>query len=102
MDKLKSNKGETLIESLVALLVVAMAIAFLSTAVVTATDLNKRVRNNTNAFKYDGASVADAKAQVNIVGTTVTKTASSEVTVYAYGDHNYYEGNDIITTEATT
>lgn len=92
MKKLKSNSGETLIEALAALLVVAITISFLSIAVTTAAKLNKKVRENTGAFKYDGASVTDNMARVNIKGENVNGTVKEEVTVYAYDDYYYYGG----------
>ncbi len=95
MKKLKSNSGETLIEALAALLVVAITISFLSIAITTAAKLNEKVRENTGAFKYDGASVEDVMAHVNIKGENIDGiygTVKEEVTVYGYDDYYYYGG----------
>ena len=53
MDKLKSDRGETLVESLCAILVIAIVFVFLCGAIVSAARSNKQVRDSDQSFSYD-------------------------------------------------
>ena len=50
MNKLHSSRGETLIESLCAILLVALVMLFLSTAIATAARINLQIRNTDITF----------------------------------------------------
>ena len=50
MNRLKDNRGETLIESLVSLLILTMTFAFLAVASTTAARLNAKVRDTDVSF----------------------------------------------------
>ena len=52
MNKLKDKRGETLIESLVSVLIAALAFAFLATAAVSAEKINAKTRNTDISFRY--------------------------------------------------
>lgn len=56
MNKLRDNRGETLIESLVSVLIAVLAFAVLATSVVTAEKSNAQTRNTDVMFRYDGAT----------------------------------------------
>lgn len=45
MRKLRSRRGETLVETLVSLLIVVLVMAFLATSIVAATRVNAKVRD---------------------------------------------------------
>ena len=51
MNRLKDNRGETLIESLVSLLILTMTFAFLAVASTTAARLNAKVRDTDVSFR---------------------------------------------------
>lgn len=52
MNKLKSKRGETLVESLCAILVIAVVFVFLCGAIVSAARSNKQVRDSNQSFTY--------------------------------------------------
>ena len=45
MRKLRSRRGETLVETLVSLLIVVLVMAFLATSIVAATRVNAKMRD---------------------------------------------------------
>lgn len=53
MRKLLSNRGETLIESLVSILIVALIMLFLSNSIVAAAKINRQLRDTDIAFSYE-------------------------------------------------
>ena len=64
MKKLHCARGETLIESLCAILLVALVMLFLSTAIATAARINLQVRDTDITFRTDGAT--ETKAPIKI------------------------------------
>ena len=58
MNKLKDKRGETLIESLVSVLIAALAFAFLATAAVSAEKINAKTRNTDISFRYTTVGTA--------------------------------------------
>lgn len=60
MKKLHCARGETLIESLCAILLVALVMLFLSTAIATAARINLQVRDTDITFRTDGATATEA------------------------------------------
>ena len=65
MDKLKRNRGETLVESLCAILVITIVFVFLCGAIVSAARSNKQVRDSNQSFAYgDMVSTGDLTIQV--------------------------------------
>ncbi len=84
MKKLKSAKGESLTETLVALLISSLALMILAGAIVTAARINTRLRNEDVAFK---------KAQTPSSGSvTVTMDGGTPVNVPVkiYETNNHY------------
>ena len=63
MKKLYCARGETLIESLCAILLVALVMLFLSTAIATAARINLQVRDTDITFRTDGATETKASIQ---------------------------------------
>ena len=60
MNKLRNNRGETLIESLVSILIAVLAFGILATSVVTAEKINAKTRNTNVMFKYATAPTNSA------------------------------------------
>lgn len=72
--KFKKNKGETLSETLFALLIIALALIMLPGAVVSASKVNHAVKNTT----LFGSAGAENSIAGSIVQITVTESASGE------------------------
>lgn len=91
MKKRRSKAGETLVETLVSVLIAALAFAFLSTAAVTAARINAAAREDVS-FRYTAEQ--RKTATVTAEGTrsgTGQKTGSEEVALYTTGNgYNYY------------
>lgn len=89
MNKLRNNRGETLIESLVSILIAVLAFGILATSVVTAEKINAKTRNTDVMFKYDKAEEIDGK-KVELKSTDKTKTGSGKVSLYKSNGYYYY------------
>ena len=93
MNRLKDNRGETLIESLVSLLILTMTFAFLAVASTTAARLNAKVRDTDVSFRYAEESTDNARVElqgsVSLVGI---KSGLQTVTLYENNGYLYYDG----------
>lgn len=87
--KLGNNSGETLVESLISLLVVSLTIAFLSVAASTASKLNVRIRNTDLSFRYNKET--EKTVSITVSGTG-GRSATEEITVYESNGYLYYDG----------
>ena len=91
MNKLRDNRGETLIESLVSVLIAVLAFAVLSTSVVTAEKINAKTRQER---KEKGMfSYAVDKSKNETVPVTLTgngKTVTGTVSLYESKGYYYY------------
>lgn len=86
--KLKSQSGETLIETLFALLVVVLAFTMLAGSIVAAARVNKGAQELEPAFRLEGQEVAGVKVII-----THKDNTTSEVPVhhaYRTDDENKY------------
>ena len=93
MKKLRSHRGDTLMETLVALLIVVMTMGFLATAIVTAARVNAGVRDTDTAVHYrDDAQAAEkAMTVTQQSGTGTGGSVSKRVYVYeAENGYRYY------------
>lgn len=85
--KLRSQRGDTLMETLAALLLVVLTMAFLATSLVTAARINAGVRQTDTALKYDAADGETKPLTITRENNSVAKS----VTVYeAEGGYRYY------------
>ena len=85
--KLRSQRGDTLTETLAALLLVVLTMAFLATSLVTAARINAGVRQTDTALKYDDDEVEKKTLTITRENNSVTKS----VTVYeTEGGYRYY------------
>lgn len=89
MAKRRSSAGETLVETLVSVLIAALAFAFLSTAAVTAARINVSARQDVS-FRYSTTTAAEAPEIVTVTGAG--KTDSAAVTLYESNGYYYYTG----------
>ena len=83
MNRLKDNRGETLIESLVSLLILTMTFAFLAVASTTAARLNAKVRDTDVSFRYAAESTDNARIELQgSVSLDGIKSGLQTVTLY--------------------
>lgn len=93
MNKLRNNRGETLVESLVSILIAVLAFGILATSVVTAEKINAQTRNTDVMFQY-ATKPTDPKNPPTVTltgeGTSVKKTGSGKVSLYKSNGYYYY------------
>ena len=90
--KLRSQRGDTLVETLAALLIVVLTMAFLATSIVAAARINAGVRETDTSLHYDG-SAAPVQGTLTITrrGTGTGSTVNKSVSVYeTAGGYRYY------------
>ena len=95
MKKLLSSRGETLIESLCAVLIVTLVMLFLSTAIATAARVNHRVRTTDVSFQTggEGSSTSTVPVTVTVDGETDPYTGSAQMHTTGNGYRYYrYQG----------
>ena len=93
MNRLKDNRGETLIESLVSLLILTMTFAFLAVASTTAARLNAKVRDTDVSFRYAAESNDNARVELQgSVSLDGIKSGLQTVTLYENNGYLYYDG----------
>ena len=83
--KLKSSAGETLVETLFALLVVVLAMTMLAGAIVSAARVNKGAENLNTAFVQESNVDEVSSVKVQISGKTPI-----DVKAYKTRDDNQY------------
>ena len=98
MKKLFNNKGETLIETLAAMIVATLVVLFLATSINSATKVNKAVENTDTSFNYPEETSANRES-VNITIKDESGVEVSSEDVYGYTDdtgyyHYYKEGKE--------
>ena len=93
MNRLKDNRGETLIESLVSLLILTMTFAVLAVASTTAARLNAKVRDTDVSFRYAAESTDNARIELQgSVSLDGIKSGLQTVTLYENNGYLYYDG----------
>ena len=93
MNRLKDNRGETLIESLVSLLILTMTFAFLAVASTTAARLNAKVRDTDVSFRYAAESTDNARVELQgSVSLDGIKSGLQTVTLYENNGFLYDDG----------
>lgn len=90
--KLRSQRGDTLVETLAALLIVVLTMAFLATSIVTAARINAGVRETDTSLHYDGSAPVQGTLTITRQGGTGTgSTVNKSVSVYeTEGGYRYY------------
>ena len=96
MNKLRDNRGETLIESLVSVLIAVLAFAVLATSVVTAEKINaqtRQERKEKGMFSYAADKPKNAadkpKNEVSLSGEH-GKSGTGTVSLYKCNGYYYY------------
>ena len=100
INKLKNNRGDSIIEALVSLLIAVLSIAFLVASITAATKINEKNQaqvTNELSFSYvqaggtNAGSSAERNANITFAGDD-TLTTNIYVNVYTTGNgYSYYE-----------
>lgn len=81
MRKLRNNRGETLIETLAALLIATLVLMFLSIAIVTAAKINSKLADIDTPLSYEGKK-QDGEVTVTIYDESNSKIGDVKVQQY--------------------
>lgn len=98
MGKVHSTAGETILETIVAILVVTISVLFLANAIVAAMKANNAIQNESIAFRFDDAEVVGSGAVTySVEGTDPSKPSPQVATITVYktngAEYYYYEKN---------
>lgn len=93
MNKLRDNRGETLVESLVSILIAVLAFGILATSVVTAEKINAKTRNTDVMFQYAAAPTNSPTVRLTGEGEN-GKTGSGKVSLYKSNGYYYYSHDE--------
>lgn len=94
MKKLRSSKGETLIEALVSVLIVALSSVILATMVAVSSDITEKAKANTDELYIKISDVtrktdAPTEGKITITGTGAQASIiPEEFVVNYYGEEN--------------
>lgn len=86
MRKLRSSSGETLIETLVATVLILLTFVFLTTSVITASKINKKVESEDVSFTYNRQEKVHKILKIDYKDAK----GAQEVPVTVYGNNGYY------------
>ncbi len=87
--KLRDARGETLVETLCAILIIALTFGFLTTATVSAARINAKVRARDVSFQYVQENAANHEsAKVTLSGKF--GSGSTNVDLYTSNGYHYY------------
>ena len=83
LKKLRSECGETLVETVVSMLLVMLIVAFLTMAIVTSSRINVKIKNEDYAFQADADTLTGLTVKINGV-TQATNLHQSDNGYYYY------------------
>lgn len=89
MKRLRKNRGETLVETLMALTVAALVLLFLANAIFGAAKLNAAVRDTDVSFHYTGAVRQERPLELEVSDGFTTRTVTAAEYVDPNGYHYY-------------
>ena len=99
--KLRQNKGETLIETMVSLLIAVLSVMMLATAVLAATNVNKQTNEADQKYQsqlkaVEGMEESIKKEDVNVSitfsstdGAAIYESTTTEVILYGDEDSQF-------------
>lgn len=89
--KLKSRRGETLVEAMASIVIAALSVAMLFTCVMAASQINRMAREADEAF-YAGLTAAEGQTGTALPGTIKIAGGGRERTfsVSLYGGEGMY------------
>lgn len=91
--RLKDTSGETIVETLVTMIILSLAVIMLSGAVVTSARVNAKADNTDTAFHVEEGQLTQESGVMTITdGSGATNAATLDVNVYkTENDYIYYE-----------
>lgn len=89
MKKLRMSRGETLIETLAALLIAVLVLLFLASAIVGAARLNAAIQKTDVSFHYTSAVLQPDPVELEISDGFTTETVTADEYVDPNGYHYY-------------
>lgn len=89
MKKLRKNRGETLVETLAALLIAVLVLLFLASAIVGAARLNAAIQKTDVSFHYTGAVRQERPLELEVSDSYTTQTVTAAEYVDPNGYHYY-------------
>lgn len=87
------NRGETLMETLCAVLILALLLVALSSVVMATAQISRTAQEAQEAFSMDrsGGALPDVRARVRWTYHGSTQAVPMEVQLYRDGDYYFYE-----------
>ncbi|MBQ2837904.1 MAG: hypothetical protein IJE67_07235 [Peptococcaceae bacterium] len=97
--KLKSDKGETLVETLISMLIVVLSVTMLAGSIVTAARINQAAKDMNAPVQLDNVSDKAAVVKLTHVGAadSAIDVVAIDVVLYKTGGsvpYYYYEYNE--------
>lgn len=89
MNKIRDNRGETLVESLVSLLIIMFAMLFLTGSVVAAARANAKMQNTDNSLHYGTIDETSAVSEVLISSDPYSTDDDINIEVTAFEQNGY-------------
>lgn len=90
MNKLRTNRGETLVETLISIIIVVISVAFLVTSITAATRINAKVKNAVSSqmsFRYEGSKEL---GNGSMTDDSVNSILNDPIKVKIYESNGYY------------
>lgn len=91
INRLKKNKGETIAEALVAVLIMELVFVFLANAVVTSAGINAKARNTDVSFEVGTPVPGSYSAVITQNGSPLPGTSVAVDLYKTDSDYYYYE-----------
>lgn len=92
MDKLRSRRGETLVETLAAFLVVVLTSTFFLTAVIATGKINRSTGTSDDSLRAAQESVEKKENEIDGIITVTVGGKSTAYDVQFYGDSDTLQG----------
>ena len=90
--KLSSQKGETILETLVALLIIVLSISFLSASIAKSASISNEIKKATeDGFRYDSISKSESCTIPEVSGFVSARDVEVYTVQTDAGDFCYYE-----------
>lgn len=90
--KLHASAGESIVETLVTMIILSLAVIMLSGAVVTSARVNQKADNTDTAFVTDEETTEDGTVKISASGGNATDAVSLKVNVHkTKNGYTYYE-----------
>lgn len=90
--KLHASAGESIVETLVTMIILSLAVIMLTGAVVTSARVNQKADNTDTAFVTDEETTEDGTVKISASGGNATDAVSLQVKVHkTKNGYTYYE-----------